>query len=802
MSSTRPTSGKEMGKSVHKKKESLLAKVVSKKKGTSGKPSDNSETDSNDQQTTGSTVRDKTNIPRENVSGSKSTVVTGHETTRSDTINKSKTCHHPKNQDSRASLAIHGSNPVQEPDHTEKLESHEEQRHVSSATATSASNPENGNGPSVEASPMVKDSKTKSRMSDSDKSVRVLVKEQDSTPKESKPKMNRTGIVSGDDATGTVTDLSNTTSEKEQGKRTELRQASTSVDTKSKVRASVDDEKENSKGLVNSSDDHVLSSTNCGRQLKPSSKGSGNGDASSGEVKFSSSQTSQSKPLSDLHARSSNAAKDTSSMTAKHESKQQTTFSKPSDANLRGRTEQENASSRDPNSPSSPPTQSLSDNHSRKAAKPDDHGGNNSKHPPCHIFVNPTKCEITELEVDVVVSSEDTVLQGYGMVAKQLMKKGGERYQQHKEMACFAIGGLKEWHFMFTPGAGNLKCKNVVHVNIPRLQEFDQETWCRNYTKLICRLLKRVDCMGFRSMAIPLLGTGRNGAPTSFVIDLICNQILDFSQKSTDKIWLQTIYIVHPDRSTVKTIETVAKRLPFCQTPEVTKTPDVRVGKSKTGKDHFEKGVLSFIERYSVKQEMVKSVLHEEQCPICIDKIELKERVELNQCHHVFCLTCIKQTFVVKPACPVCNIVYGIVRGIQPEGCMVEVFRKESLPGFDGCGIIHIYYAFPDGIQDKKHPNPGRNYRGTNREAFLPDNQEGQKVHRLLRKSFEQKLTFTIGSSRTTGREDVVTWNDIHHKTRMHGGPERFGYPDPSYLKRVEDELAAKGISEATDPLE
>ena len=35
----------------------------------------------------------------------------------------------------------------------------------------------------------------------------------------------------------------------------------------------------------------------------------------------------------------------------------------------------------------------------------------------------------------------------------------------------------------------------------------------------------------------------------------------------------------------------------------------------------------------------------------------------------------------------------------------------------------------------------------------------------MLKIAFERKLVFTIGNSRTTGAEGVITWNDIHHKT-------------------------------------
>ncbi|KAK7915949.1 hypothetical protein WMY93_011710 [Mugilogobius chulae] len=96
--------------------------------------------------------------------------------------------------------------------------------------------------------------------------------------------------------------------------------------------------------------------------------------------------------------------------------------------------------------------------------------------------------------------------------------------------------------------------------------------------------------------------------------------------------------------------------------------------------------------------------------------------------------------------------------------------------------------------QVAKHPHPGQIYHGTYRTAYLPDNQEGREVLQLLKRAFDQKLIFTVGVSRTSGMDNMVTWNGIHHKTSMHGGPQCFGYPDPHYLSRVKDELKAKGI--------
>jgi len=52
-----------------------------------------------------------------------------------------------------------------------------------------------------------------------------------------------------------------------------------------------------------------------------------------------------------------------------------------------------------------------------------------------------------------------------------------------------------------------------------------------------------------------------------------------------------------------------------------------------------------------------------------------------------------------------------------------------------------------------------------------------------------------VGRSITTGNDNTVVWNDIHHKTSMTGGPTSYGYPDPGYLNRVIEDLKAKGIT-------
>ncbi|XP_078603207.1 uncharacterized protein LOC144877177 [Branchiostoma floridae x Branchiostoma japonicum] len=187
----------------------------------------------------------------------------------------------------------------------------------------------------------------------------------------------------------------------------------------------------------------------------------------------------------------------------------------------------------------------------------------------------------------------------------------------------------------------------------------------------------------------------------------------------------------------------------------------------------------------------------DEKCPICLS-VPINPRsppCKAQGCKAVFCKKCLDKAMKTKSQCPVCSAVVGKLIGNQPEGSMkVSYNRQMNLAGYKQTGAIIIDYAFGGGIQGPEHPNPGQPYTGATRRAYLPYNANGKKVLGLLRQAFEQKLIFTIGTSSTTGLSDRVTWNDIHHKTSTYGGPSMHGYPDPGYLKRVTEEVAAKGI--------
>uniref|UniRef100_A0A3P9PL76 E3 ubiquitin-protein ligase n=1 Tax=Poecilia reticulata TaxID=8081 RepID=A0A3P9PL76_POERE len=182
----------------------------------------------------------------------------------------------------------------------------------------------------------------------------------------------------------------------------------------------------------------------------------------------------------------------------------------------------------------------------------------------------------------------------------------------------------------------------------------------------------------------------------------------------------------------------------------------------------------------------------DDTCSICLSDFTNKKQLN---CKHAFCEECLKNALKHSgPICPICKDVFGEMKGNQPDGTMSWSTNPYPLPGFPKCGHICITYHIPSGKQKENHPKPGQHHGGAIRTAYLPDNTEGNEVLLLLKKAFDQKLIFTVGASRTTGADNMVTWNDIHHKTSMTGGPECYGYPDENYLSRVKEELKAKGI--------
>nr|XP_054505504.1 uncharacterized protein LOC129130890 isoform X1 [Agelaius phoeniceus] len=156
-------------------------------------------------------------------------------------------------------------------------------------------------------------------------------------------------------------------------------------------------------------------------------------------------------------------------------------------------------------------------------------------------------------------------------------------------------------------------------------------------------------------------------------------------------------------------------------------------------------------------------------------------------CGRALCSTCFAADSM-QPACcdsssdiPSCNI----LRTLKISSL------SQSLPGFYPHPTLQLTYNIPDGVQGAGDPRPGHPYKGGNFCAFLPENTEGVKIAKLLKRAFECELTFQIKSC---NGEERVTWGPIPHKTSWDGGKARNGYPDAQYLHEVGTVLNILGL--------
>ena len=199
---------------------------------------------------------------------------------------------------------------------------------------------------------------------------------------------------------------------------------------------------------------------------------------------------------------------------------------------------------------------------------------------------------------------------------------------------------------------------------------------------------------------------------------------------------------------------------------------------------------------YDSFKQLVQSNHEDEKCSICMCEFtesDSQNIIKLDKCSgHYFHKDCIelchKQAHL---RCPICGVIYGIMTGDMPKGSMRLIKYPSSAvdwEAYPNTDILEVHYVFRGGKRDEIL------FPGTSRVAYLPYNDEGIEVLRLLIIAFERRLTFTIGTSVTTGRPNQIIWNGIHHKTALDGGPSCFGYPDETYFSRVKEELAAKGI--------
>ena len=192
--------------------------------------------------------------------------------------------------------------------------------------------------------------------------------------------------------------------------------------------------------------------------------------------------------------------------------------------------------------------------------------------------------------------------------------------------------------------------------------------------------------------------------------------------------------------------------------------------------------------------EVLKSYTYDtdDTCAICLETFTSTEEkvVNLKKCKgHGFHQKCLEKWLKYKSDCPLCKKSAPVQSfGSLPNGKM-EVYERSDvkLEDFDG-NIYLIKYYIESGIQLSMHQNPSLPFYGTRRTAYLPKSTEGLDSLNLLIKAFNNRQTFKITRSLTTGMDNIICWN-IPHITKTSGGITHFGYPDRSYHERLTSQM-------------
>ncbi|KAK3584352.1 hypothetical protein CHS0354_000863 [Potamilus streckersoni] len=418
---------------------------------------------------------------------------------------------------------------------------------------------------------------------------------------------------------------------------------------------------------------------------------------------------------------------------------------------------------------------------------------NHKRHFVFHVSVKPVVCiyegDILKLKhIDAIVCPVDSEGLGMGRIAKELMDK--TKYRQNKDM-CFRRQKPNHGDVVITDGEEN-PFNVIVHVVIENNSPQGQEIKSKVQESIDNILRKTNDCINVKTIALPLFGVKQEFLTDKSWAELFLDRFINFCYE-VENPNLEEVHII-TDISSSSAYSTVKKvfvdytdernnahshpkmappRPPFS---EVYTTCDV-IQDPMSGQGHKSKNDEGT----------------DDNCTICLCT---KTDPKFLPCGHSFCSECYSQMLEQRPVCAICGTIVGTITGNQPnDGRMYVRTSLMSLAGYEEHGCIEITYDFPAGRQGPDHPSPGVWYGHMTRTAYLPNTPEGRNVCRMLQLAFERRLVFTISQSRTTGKEGL-TWNDIHHKTNPNPGTQ-FGYPDPEYLSRVKDELAAKGITEA-----
>lgn len=141
---------------------------------------------------------------------------------------------------------------------------------------------------------------------------------------------------------------------------------------------------------------------------------------------------------------------------------------------------------------------------------------------------------LLDVEADVIVNPANSLGVMGGGVAGVIKKAGGSIIEKEAMLkAPISVGSA-----IFT-SAGRLKFKGVIHA--PTMEEPAMETTEEKVRKAVRAALELADNMGFKSIAIPGMGTGVGRLPKEVAAKAMMGEIVNFIPINLEKVVLVDI---------------------------------------------------------------------------------------------------------------------------------------------------------------------------------------------------------------------------------------------------------------------
>ncbi|KAK7938886.1 hypothetical protein WMY93_002212 [Mugilogobius chulae] len=175
------------------------------------------------------------------------------------------------------------------------------------------------------------------------------------------------------------------------------------------------------------------------------------------------------------------------------------------------------------------------------------------------VKVSVWKADLTNFSADAVVNAANSKLQHYGGLALALSQAGGPEIQKESDDYVQKHGHVRTGDAVYL-GAGNLKCKMIIHAVGPHLSfrpnPHEVSASKVQLERVIKRILEIVERKRLETVAIPAISSGLFNFPVDECADVIVETVKWFYEyKGFHTFKPKEVLLVNHDDPTVKEME-------------------------------------------------------------------------------------------------------------------------------------------------------------------------------------------------------------------------------------------------------